>query len=44
MAIYILIRKIKEDNDCVEYEFGKDETSLGKIKIEKLSGRILVNT
>ena len=42
MAIYILIEKVNEDNDCAEYVFGENEFVLGKMKIEKDSGRITV--
>jgi hypothetical protein len=42
MAIYILIEKVNEDTDCAEYVFGENEFTLGKMKIEKDSGRIIV--
>lgn len=42
MAIYILIRKIKEDSQIVEYAFGQREDALGVMQIQKDSGRIFI--
>lgn len=42
MAIYILIKKTFENAHFAEYIYGEDENSLGKMEIEKQSGRIIV--
>lgn len=42
MAVYILIRKVKEDSKCVDYAFGINEDSLGIMQIHKDSGKIFI--
>ena len=38
MAVYVLIRKISENDQFAEYEYGPNEDRLGKIKLIKFSG------
>jgi hypothetical protein len=42
MATYIVIRKIQETKDSAEYGFGKSEDQLGILKINKLTGEVLL--
>lgn len=42
MAVYILIRKIKEDSEFAEYTFGLSEDKLGVMQIHKNSGKIFI--
>jgi hypothetical protein len=40
MAIYISIRKVKEDATFVEYVFGTSDNELGRMKLSKSSGAV----
>ena len=40
MAIYISIRKVKEDASSVEFVFGTSESELGRLKLSKSSGTV----
>ena len=42
MAIYILIEKVSEDSNYAEYTFGLNENALGKMRIEKQTGKIFI--
>lgn len=40
MAIYIAIRKLREDSESVIYTFGPDETRMGQLRLQKDSGDV----
>lgn len=42
MAVYILIRKIRENAEFAEYAFGVSEDKLGILQIQKDSGKIFI--
>ena len=40
MAFYVLILKESEDPDTVTYRFGPSESEMGRLRINKLDGRV----
>lgn len=39
MARYILIRRIQSNGDILEYQYGPDESCLGLLRFDRLSGQ-----
>lgn len=44
MAIYIAIRKVREDAESAEFEFGPEEPLQGKMRLDKRSGAVTILT
>lgn len=40
MALYVMIRKVREAEDAVEYAFGPDESRVGRLRLDKSNGQV----
>lgn len=40
MAIYVGIKKLSSDDEFVEYSFGPNEEEVGRLRVNKSSGKI----
>jgi len=42
MAVYFDMYKIKDDSDCVEYQFGRSDGAYGIVKLDKVRETIKI--